>query len=246
MTITIYTPAHVSTSGLNSRLLRSPPRRTLFPARYHRNFSVSCALFSEKRRESRRLVTVALGVLLQWLAVPKDAVEASPFDKYVKRKQLDPLEAYVPAVLLAGVQIKELEKSLEVDEPNYGDCRNILRSGPASSLRVNIRAVAQYAADGGNGKLAFSDVDQCLSALEGLDSLLLRASRNDPGASIDSMKAQIVTALNALDSLLKTVPADVLDKGKSVADSYFFAQEEDVAPEKLDPDVKQLESILSM
>lgn len=37
------------------------------------------------------------------------------------------------------------------------------------------------------------------SALEGLDSLLLRASRNDPGASIDSMKAKITTALNALD-----------------------------------------------
>lgn len=104
--------------------------------------------------------------------------------------------------------------------------------------------VAQYAADGGNGKSAFSDVDQCLSALEGLDSLLLRASRKDPGASIDSMKAQIVTALNALDSLLKTVPADVLEKGKSVADSYFFSGEEDIAPERLDPDLKQLESIL--
>lgn len=244
MTITMYTPAHVTTSVLNSRLLRSPPRQTLSPARYHRNFSLTCALLPETRRESRRLVNIALGVLLQWLALPKDAVGASPFDKYVKRKQLDPLEAYVPAVLLAGVQIKELEKSLEVDQPKYGDCRNILRSGPASSLRVNIRAVAQYAADGGNGKSAFSDVDQCLSALEGLDSLLLRASRKDPGASIDSMKAQIVTALNALDSLLKTVPADVLEKGKSVADSYFFAGEEDVAPERLDPELKQLESIL--
>lgn len=201
-------------------------------------------LIPETRRESRRLVNIALGVLLQWLALPNDAVGASPFDKYVKRKQLDPLEAYVPAVLLAGVQIKELEKSLEIDQPKYGDCRNILRSGPASSLRVNIRAVAQYAADGGNGKLAFSDVDECLSALEGLDSLLLRASRKDPGASIDSMKAQIATALNALDSLLKTVPTDVLEKGKSVADSYFFAGEEEVAPERLDPELKQLESIL--
>lgn len=35
-----------------------------------------------------------------------------------------------------------IEKSLEVDQPKYGDCRNILRSGPASSLRVNIRAVS--------------------------------------------------------------------------------------------------------
>ncbi|XP_009790842.1 uncharacterized protein LOC107805847 [Nicotiana tabacum] len=243
MTITIYTPAHVSTSSLNFRILRSPPRRTFSPARCHRNFSLSCALLPEKRRESRRSVTVALGILLQWLLVPKDA-GASPFDKYVKRKKLDPLETYIPAVLLAGVQIKELEKSLEVDQPKYGDCRNILRSGPASSLRVNIRAVAQYASDDGNGESASNDVDQCLSALEGLDSLLLRASRNDPGASIDSMKAKITTALNALDSLLKTVPADMLDKGKIVADSYLFADEEDVTPEKLDPNLKQLESIL--
>ena len=65
-------------------------------------------------------------------------------------------------------------------------------------------------------------LDQCLSALEELDSFLLRASRKDPGASIYSMKAQIVTLLNALDSLLKILPGDVLEKGKSVADSYFF------------------------
>ncbi|WMV42181.1 hypothetical protein MTR67_035566 [Solanum verrucosum] len=85
MTITMYTPAHVTTSILNSRLLRSPPRQTLSPARYHRNFSLTCALLPETRRESRRLVNIALGVLLQWLALPKDAVGASPFDKYVKR-----------------------------------------------------------------------------------------------------------------------------------------------------------------
>lgn len=36
-------------------------------------------------------------------------------------------------------------------------------------------------------------------ALEELDSLFLRASRNDPGASVESMKAKIIVAIDALD-----------------------------------------------
>lgn len=46
-----------------------------------------------------------------------------------------------------------------------------------------------------------------------------------------------------LDSLLKTVPAEVLDKGKAMADAYINPGE-DLAPENLDPLLKQLESIL--
>ncbi|KAF7129680.1 hypothetical protein RHSIM_Rhsim10G0107900 [Rhododendron simsii] len=174
---------------------------------------------------------------------PTYAVAGSILDKYVKRKKLDPLEAYVPAVILTQLQIEDLGKTLEVDQPQYTSCRNLLRSGPAASLRVNIRAVAQYASDSGNGKTAFQSVDQCIRALEELDSLLLNASRNDPGASVKSMKAQIGVAVGALDSLLKTVPSDVLDKGKAIADAYRVP-EEDTTPGNLDPELKQLESIL--
>lgn len=46
-----------------------------------------------------------------------------------------------------------------------------------------------------------------------------------------------------LHSLLKTVPAEVLDKGKAMADAYL-APEQDSEPENLDPRIKQLESIL--
>ncbi|KAL2545130.1 hypothetical protein Fot_14363 [Forsythia ovata] len=171
-----------------------------------------------------------------------DAIGDSVLDKYLKKKKLDPLEAYIPAVILTALQIKELGKFLQVDEPKFADCRSLLRSGPASSLRVNIRAVALYASDAGNGS-AFSDVDGCLRALEELDSLLLRASRNDSEASIKSMEMKIGTALDALDSLLKTVPTDVLDKGKAMADAYR-SSEEDTTPENLDPELKKLESIL--
>ncbi|XVE97762.1 hypothetical protein REPUB_Repub03eG0046700 [Reevesia pubescens] len=172
-----------------------------------------------------------------------DAIAGNFFDKYVKRKKLDPLEVYVPAVILTQLQIKDLEKTLEVDKPEYATCRSLLRSGPAASLRINIRAVAQYASDAGSGENAFNYVDQCLRALEELDSLFLHASRNDGDASVKSMKAKIGTALNALDSLLQTVPSDVLNQGKEIADAYR-APEEDIKPEEFDPEIKQLESLL--
>ncbi|KDO73626.1 hypothetical protein CISIN_1g026105mg [Citrus sinensis] len=159
------------------------------------------------------------------------------------RKKLDPLEVYIPPVILTQLQIKDLEKTLDVDKPEYANCRSLLRSGPAASLRVNIRAVAQYASDAGNGKMASDDVDQCLRALEDLDSLFLRASRNEGKTSIKTMKAKIDTALNALDSLLQTVPADVLTKGKAVADAYRSA-DDDTEAQVSDPEIKQLESIL--
>lgn len=34
------------------------------------------------------------------------------------------------------------EKTLEDDQPKYSNSRSLLRSGPAASLRVNIRAVS--------------------------------------------------------------------------------------------------------
>ncbi|CAI9095933.1 OLC1v1031973C4 [Oldenlandia corymbosa var. corymbosa] len=181
-------------------------------------------------------------LMMFWAA---DAMAGGILDKYLKKKKLDPLEAYVPAVILTEMQIKDLGKFLEVDKPKFGDCRSLLRSGPASSLRVNIRAVAQYASESADNNSAFNSVDECLRALEDLDSMLLNASRNDSGASIQSMKAKIDVATNALDSLLKTVPSDVLEKGKAIADAYRDPVD-DTPPENdiPDPELKQLESIL--
>ncbi|KAI3715348.1 hypothetical protein L6452_22327 [Arctium lappa] len=227
MATTTTTTAQFSTNQFNSRIERKS-----------RSFTVRC----NERRESRRLVSISL-VLLHSVSISKDAVAGTPFDKYVKRKKLEPLEAYVPAIILTEMQIKELGKTLEADQPQYAACRSLLRAGPAASLRMNIRAVAQYANEGGNDKTASTDVDQCLRALEELDSLLLHASRNQPGASLKSMKSNIGIAVNALNSLLQTVPTDVLEKGKAIADAYN-APEEDYAAENLDQNLKQLESIL--
>ncbi|KAI4316470.1 hypothetical protein L6164_024448 [Bauhinia variegata] len=234
------TPAHVSNKSFHSSILAvpSPSSSTL---KSKRPLCVRCAESPPKWREGRRLLSISLA-LSHLFFIPNSVTAGSPFDKYVKRKKLEPLEVYIPAVILAQLQFKDLDKTLDGDEPQFASCRSLLRAGPAASLRINIRAVAQYASDSGNGKTASSDVDQCLRALEELDTLLLHASRNDPQASVKSMKAKIDTAINALDSLLQTVPSNVLSKGKEIADSYRIPEDEET--QSLDPELKQLESIL--
>ncbi|KAH0464192.1 hypothetical protein IEQ34_006978 [Dendrobium chrysotoxum] len=235
----------------------SPSKRARsLPWRNPPSLCLSKSLLATKSLPPRSdlLVTITLLTVRQpeatscWPAFRRASCAAagSPFDKYVKRKKLEPLEAYVPAVLLTEEQFKDLEDSLDVEQPKYDISRSLLRSGPAASLRVNIRAVAQYADDDGKGKAASDAVDRCLRALEDLDSLLLHALRNDPTATIKSMKIKINVALESLDSLLQTVPASVLDKGKAIADSYRvpYLPTEEKKSEELDPELKKLEAIL--
>ncbi|XP_077230643.1 uncharacterized protein LOC143863771 [Tasmannia lanceolata] len=233
---TTLTTAHVS---LPRTLTPNPTQKVKAPSR------VSCDSSPlTKKCETRRSVSIALLVFHCSFYLHKNANAGSIFDKYVKRKKLEPLEAYVPAVLLSQSQFKYLEKALEDDQSKYAISRSLLRSGPAASLRVNIRAVAQYAADDGKGKAAVDAVDRCLGALEDLDSLLLHASRSDPTATVESMRAKIKIAVGALDSLLQTVPSAVLDKGKAIADAYTTPSSEEDTPENLDTDLKQLEAFL--
>ncbi|ESQ50204.1 hypothetical protein EUTSA_v10002091mg [Eutrema salsugineum] len=211
------------------------------PLSNHR-LKLTCAALSPPvwKQSRRRLITVSL--FLSRFLLPNDAIAGSLIDKYVKRKKLDPLEAYVPPVFLAQLQIQDLEKFLNVEKPEFEACRSLLRSGPASSLRVNIRAVAQYASDAGYSETASADVDRCLRALEEMDSLFLRASRKDPNATVELMKSQLGTALTALDSLLQTVPSPVLDKGKAMAEVYRSPSEQDDLSES--SEIQQLQSIL--
>ncbi|XP_068660892.1 uncharacterized protein [Aristolochia californica] len=231
-------------SRLSVSFSLAPPNQT---SRSKTSSRVKCDASSEERSVSRRTVSVAVSLFHWCCSNPRDANAGSILDKYVKRKKLDPLEVYVPAVLLSQSQFKDLEKTLEEDQPKFSDCRSLLRSGPAASLRINIKAVAQYASDDGKGKTAFDAVDQCLRALEELDSLLLHASRNDSEATVESMKTKIGVATRALDSLLQTVPSHVLDKGRAIADAYSMPRSVDPEarkPQDSDPDLQQLESLL--
>ncbi|XP_042379311.1 uncharacterized protein LOC122036751 [Zingiber officinale] len=193
---------------------------------------------------TRRAASIALLFLLGgFSAHSKRADAANPFDKYLKRKKLDPLESYVPAVLLSRAQFEDLEKFLDSKQPNYDISRSLLRSGPAASLRINIRAVAQYATEDGNGKAASDAVEQCLRALEDLDSLLLNAIRNDPRASTESMKGKLDIVLGSLDSLLQTVPSKVLDQGKAIADAYMDPSYQSDKPAVSDTEITKLEAL---
>eukprot|EP00252_Welwitschia_mirabilis_P004435 TRINITY_DN14782_c0_g1_i1.p1 TRINITY_DN14782_c0_g1~~TRINITY_DN14782_c0_g1_i1.p1 ORF type:complete len:247 (+),score=68.03 TRINITY_DN14782_c0_g1_i1:122-862(+) len=171
----------------------------------------------------RAQLTLTAALLIHNL-LPNSDTKAAEFSqilkKYVKRKKLDPLETYVPAIMLSQLQFEDIQKNLQSDNPQFDDSRSLLRSGPAASLRVNIRAVAEYASESGDGKMASDAVDECLRALEDLDSLLLRASRNDAKASIASMQDKAKTAVTALDRLLGTVPSSVLEKGRAIAKAY--------------------------
>ncbi|KAI4994796.1 hypothetical protein ZWY2020_034699 [Hordeum vulgare] len=174
---------------------------------------------------------VSLAGAAAWLATTAGRAEASPFDNYVKKKKLEPLETYVPAVLLTQDQFRDLEKSLEFEKPRFDESRSLLRSGPASSLR----------------KAASDAVDECLRALEDLDSLLLKATRKDSSASVEVMRTKIAVALGALDNLLQTVPSAVMDKGKAIADAYRTPTDnyyEEGNGAELDPSLKQLQDIL--
>lgn len=191
----------------------------------------------------------ALGLNLLYLSISATSAEADAgapgaFNKYIKRKKLDPLDTYIPPVLLSQSQFQDLEAKLLSDKPEYGDSRSYLRSGPASSLRTNIRAVAQYASEAGDGKSAFDAVDQCIGSLEDLDSLLLRASRNDSSASVQKMRDKIESAVTALDRLLSTVPSQILEKCKAIVAAYKESTLMPPGPEQVDADTKLLESLL--
>ncbi|KMT17854.1 hypothetical protein BVRB_2g033870 [Beta vulgaris subsp. vulgaris] len=231
-----------STAHITINRSSPPPSLYSIPLKHYKT-TPNCALSPENWKESRRLVSISLVLLHSLSSLPPYAIAGSSFDKYIRRKKLEPLEDYVPAVILTQLQIKDIEESLDVDQAQYAAYRSILRSGPAASFRSNIRAVAQYASDDGKGKAAFDDVDQCLRALDEFDSLLLRASRNNKEASPKLMKEKISTAVNALNSLLQTVPSDVLDKAKAIAEAYR-TPESNGGPQELDQELKELQSIL--
>ncbi|KAF6254920.1 hypothetical protein COO60DRAFT_272556 [Scenedesmus sp. NREL 46B-D3] len=114
-------------------------------------------------------------------------------DRYVKRKKLDPLDTYVPLVLEARERLATLD-TVFVTAPTVA--RQLMRSGPFSGLRDNIRALGQYAsapaAEGGSG-LPEKDAQQLVSgffrALEDFDLVLYNAVREAKAAQDKADKA---------------------------------------------------------
>jgi hypothetical protein len=102
--------------------------------------------------------------------------------------------------------------------------RQLLRSGPFSALRDNIRALGEYAAASSSsssqsGAVAANTgqlVTNFFRALEGLDLIFYQAFRDKKDVDKEAAAAKLQATTSALDELLATVPADVMTTAKKV------------------------------
>ncbi|EFJ49401.1 hypothetical protein VOLCADRAFT_117192 [Volvox carteri f. nagariensis] len=134
-------------------------------------------------------------------------------NRYIRRKTLDPLETYVPLVLEArGV----LSQAKSLAAKDVGAARELLRQGPFSGLRDNIRAIGEYAARDGRTTEVGPLVTGFFKALESYDQLLYNALRDKATPKPDEVEARIQDLYTAFDRLLATVPSDILDQANRV------------------------------
>ncbi|GIL52577.1 hypothetical protein Vafri_8401 [Volvox africanus] len=134
-------------------------------------------------------------------------------NRYIRRKTLDPLETYVPLVLEARSVLSQA-KSLAAKD--VGAARDLLRQGPYSGLRDNIRAIGEYAARDGRTNEVGPLVTGFFKALESYDQLLYDALRERTTPRPEDVEARIQDIDSAFDRLLATVPADILDRANQV------------------------------
>jgi len=141
-------------------------------------------------------------------------VDARGLERYIRKKELDPLETYVPPILAALEQLKdsvELASTAEGVEVS----RKLLREGAFTGLRDNVRAVALYAERSGRegaGEL----VGGFFAALQDYDSLLFRCARESRAPSEDELRDSSTAAIEALKAVLGTLPDDVRERSESI------------------------------
>lgn len=195
----------------------------------------------EKFKVSRRLAVVSAALVhfaggSSFYAFPEAASAAGEgggggfqkaFGRYIKKKKYDPLETYVPTVLLTMQQLREGRAIISDPESTrsaVAEVRSLLRTGPASSLRNDLRALEQYAneREGGGGSTGDS-VTNCLSVLGAVDSLLIQVGRASADAEIprDALANMLTSAILSLDAVVGTVPSDILEKSRLIADAYI-------------------------
>jgi hypothetical protein len=108
--------------------------------------------------DRRTLMILSSGLVASYLQLHApsvaQAVDAQPstsgsrgLDAYIRKKQLDPLDTYVPLVLEAREQLARASDLVEAD---VRAARQLLRSGPLGGLRDNVRAIGEYALKNGS------------------------------------------------------------------------------------------------
>ncbi|KAK9787744.1 hypothetical protein WJX73_009949 [Symbiochloris irregularis] len=174
--------------------------------------SSACVKTAEGEGISRRCSMLA--AMLSWCIVP--ACQARGFDRYVKKKPLDPLETYVPTVLLAKQQ---LERAGDVMGLDPKAARDLLRGGEFGGLRDCIRALGQYAQAEQTKSKADNLVQDVFRDLEAFDFILFEYSRRNEKVPLEDAGRKLKAASAAFDGLLATVPGPILAKAQDVAET---------------------------
>ncbi|CAI7888824.1 unnamed protein product [Closterium sp. NIES-53] len=222
------------------------------------NASESPAAFTVSRRQSLltlwAVASAVCGDGLFLLPPPAAAADGdSPstlqrgLSRYIKKKKLDPLESFVPSVLLTREQLLLVQAVVDDQASSPEDlnqARALLRAGPAGTLRGDLRALTRYAAEGAAAGLAYTPggdgyfpgspeagavasaaADRCLEALSGLDTLL-RLNQPDGRAR---MAKQATAAVSALDEVLATVPEAIMAKSEAIVAKYLVPAADNAA-----------------
>ena len=151
-------------------------------------------------------------------AAENEAVKRG-LSQYVKKKKLDRIDSYLPPLFLAKEQLIRVNRIVE----SPGDARQQLRSGSCSGLRENIRSVGEYVSrEKGDEKLGKRLVGEFFGELEKADYALLSGSRSEDEKKreqVEEARARLEGTIKALDALIGELPADVVDKSRSIADA---------------------------
>jgi hypothetical protein len=177
----------------------------------------------------RSTLMLASSLLLLSSATPGTAQATTttkdPINRYVKRKRLDPLASYVPALLLAREQL--VASAAFFAEGDATSARALLRSGAFRGVRESVRAVGEYATEAGQPG---SDlVAAFLRELEAFDARMRVAERaqekkgdDESGGSAENTennKGAEEAAVAALDALVATVPSETVERARQVVAS---------------------------
>ncbi|KAK9839201.1 hypothetical protein WJX81_001001 [Elliptochloris bilobata] len=165
---------------------------------------------------SERLLMLLPPALLLMQCRPPAARAQGGLSRYIKKRRLEPLENYVPAVVAAREQLVACGSQLD-SKP--AELRKQLRNGAFLGVRENIRAVGEWAAAGRPGddqRQASQLVAAVFSTLQGFDQELDQAAREGRAVALAAGE-RLAEATAALDALLATVPEPLLERAQHVA-----------------------------
>eukprot|EP00899_Mesostigma_viride_P012107 jgi/Mesvir1/20898/Mv07972-RA.1 len=154
-------------------------------------------------------------------AIAADSSPRQGFGKYIKKKENDPIETYVPSILLARKQMLTIRGILGDEEVSMTDIRQLLRGGPVSGIRADLKAVKEYAETvSEESSVATGEaVNAALRALEKVDVLLLNGGRGSAQVSRSDVQGYVDTVVASIDKALLAVPPAVMESSQAFLDS---------------------------